>query len=243
MTRLTYLFVYGNKLSGNISIFLFSLTQLTKLDRSNNKFTYKISKVIIDLAQLNYLDLYENKLTSGIPMALGNLTQLTSLYLLKNKLTRSIHVTFTSLQHFQKLLFSKNMEGLVLDDIGNCILMMVFFSYSNNSLRELPPSLANWTQLQLQDLRKNGLTEKLLQYLTSFHKLRPLHIIICVVVFLNRSQISTNCRCWIYPTINSMEEYQYILKGSLDLFLFMSISILKCNFLFMSIPILKCDFS
>lgn len=134
-------------------------------------------------------------------MALGNLTQLTSLYLFKNKLTGSIFVTFTSLQHFQKLLFSKNMERLVPDDIDNCIPMMVSFSYSNNFSGELPPSLANWTQLQRQDLRKNGLTEKLLQYVTSFHKLRPLHIIICVVVFLNRSQISTNCKCWIYPTI------------------------------------------
>lgn len=201
MTRLTYLFVYGNKLSGNISIFLFSLTQLTKLELFNNKLTDKISEVIVDLAQLNYLDLYENKLTIDIPMALRNLTQLTSLYLFKNKLTRNISVTFTSLQHFQKLLFSKNMEGLVPNDIDSCILVMVSFSYSNNFSGELPPSLTNWTQRQLQDLRKNGLTKKLLQYLTSFHKLRPLHIIICVVVFLNRSQISTNCKCWIYPTI------------------------------------------
>lgn len=129
----------------NSMVILFSLTQLTKLDFCNSKLTDKIFEVIVELAQLNYLDLYENKLTGGILMALGNLTQLTSLYLFKNKLAGSIPVIFTSLQHLQKLLSSKNMEGLVPDDIGNCIPMIVFSSYFNSFSEELPPSLANWT--------------------------------------------------------------------------------------------------
>jgi len=54
---------------------------------------------------------------------------------------------------------------------------MRFFSVHSNKLHgALPASLANWTQLQLLDLSKNGFIGTLPQYFTLFHDLRALNI-------------------------------------------------------------------
>jgi len=126
--HISWLFLYGNKLTGSIPTELGNLTHLTGLDLRSNKLTGSIPSELGNLTQLTELYLHSNKLTGSIPTELGNLTKLTELYLHSNKLTGSIPT-----------------------ELGNLTQLTALYLHNNKLCGEIPVELKNLSNIVLDD--------------------------------------------------------------------------------------------
>ena len=88
--RVTALWLFGNRLTGEIPVELSQLSQLQLLYLSGNQLTGEIPAELGNLAQLNRLYLHGNELNGPIPSWLVNLTELRELSLWSNQLTGTI---------------------------------------------------------------------------------------------------------------------------------------------------------
>jgi len=90
LINLQELYLYNNKLIGEIPSEIGNLTNLTDLYLYYNELTGEIPSEIGNLTNLTDLYLHYNELTGEIPSEIGNLTNLTYLYLDNNQLTGEI---------------------------------------------------------------------------------------------------------------------------------------------------------
>ncbi|XP_027149510.1 leucine-rich repeat receptor-like protein kinase TDR isoform X2 [Coffea eugenioides] len=102
----------GNLLNGTVSFRSYgSLTKLTYLELDNNSLTGEIPPELGLCRSLALLNLAQNRLTGVLPVQLGNLANLQVLYLQKNKLVGVIPHQFTQLHSLQRMNFSSNSIG------------------------------------------------------------------------------------------------------------------------------------
>ncbi|XP_027070456.2 uncharacterized protein [Coffea arabica] len=102
----------GNLLNGTVSFRSYgSLTKLTYLELDNNSLTGEIPPELGLCRSLALLNLAHNGLTGVLPVQLGNLASLQVLYLQKNKLVGVIPHQFTQLHSLQRMNFSSNSIG------------------------------------------------------------------------------------------------------------------------------------
>ena len=96
MTRLTYLWLHSNELTGSIPASLGTLSNLEGLTLSNNELTGSIPD-LSRLDDLTRLGLHQNMLNGEITASLGGLDRLRSLWLHGNELTGGISDALGSL--------------------------------------------------------------------------------------------------------------------------------------------------
>ena len=88
--RVTFLYLYGNNLSGAIPAELGNLSDLGRLSLRGNNLSGAIPSQLGNLSDLHELGLGDNGLTGAIPAELGNLSNLNHLYLRENQLSGAI---------------------------------------------------------------------------------------------------------------------------------------------------------
>ena len=84
--RVTWLFLYENRLSGEIPAELGNLANLTQMALSGNELSGAIPSELSSLSNLDQLRLNNNELSGEIPSELGQLSNLESLVLSDNEL-------------------------------------------------------------------------------------------------------------------------------------------------------------
>ena len=90
LSKLTFLSLSMNNLTGNLPLSLANLTQLETFDISSNLISGSIPKELGNLKNLRYLYLSNNTLTGPIPSTLSLLTGLSDLDLSSNEISGSI---------------------------------------------------------------------------------------------------------------------------------------------------------
>jgi hypothetical protein len=105
LSRLMYLDVAYNQLTGTIPSEMGLMHQLTNLSFYNNQLTGTIPSEIGELTQLTFLDFYSNSLTGTIPSEMGLLTQLELLYFARNDLSGTMLSSLCSLPSLTDYIF------------------------------------------------------------------------------------------------------------------------------------------
>ena len=117
--RVTALWLFGNRLTGEIPVELSQLSQLQDLSLYNNQLTGEIPVELSQLSQLQDLSLYNNQLTGEIPAELGNLAQLNRLYLHGNELNGPIPSWLVNLTELRELsLWSNQLTGTIPPEVA-----------------------------------------------------------------------------------------------------------------------------
>ncbi|KAK1381317.1 LRR receptor-like kinase family protein [Heracleum sosnowskyi] len=139
LSKLNYLSLHRNNLSGTLPSSVGNLTQLQTLDLSDCKLNGSIPYQIGMLSKLKYLSLSGNDLSGTLPSSLGNLTYLEYLYVSSNYL----------------------ITGFIPSELGNLTNLSILDLSKNNLTGTIPSALGSLTKLQLMDLRFNQLSGSL----------------------------------------------------------------------------------
>ncbi|KAI6687769.1 hypothetical protein NL676_024597 [Syzygium grande] len=122
LSRLVYMDLSVNNLSGHIPHQIGLLSNLTYLDLSENRFSGKYHRS----------SMLANNLTGPIPSTLGNLPKLTDLSLFDNELTGSIPLTFGNLTKLTVLRLGTNqLTGPIPGSLGALVNLEVLELYTN----------------------------------------------------------------------------------------------------------------
>ncbi|XP_026434169.1 probable LRR receptor-like serine/threonine-protein kinase At3g47570 [Papaver somniferum] len=160
-TKLTKLYLGGNRISGKIPPSISLLTNLALLNLSYNSISGEIPPEIGDLKNLQELVLAENKISGGIPPTLGDLNKLNVLDLHGNGLSGAIPNSLGSLQRLNSMDLSRNelngsIPGQVLSGISGLSSLL---NMSRNSLSgSLPQEVRNLKNLVTIDVSHNKLS-------------------------------------------------------------------------------------
>jgi hypothetical protein len=120
LSKLYYLYLYSNQLTGSIPTELGNLINLGDLELQSNQLTGSIPPELGNLSNLQDLYLSSNQLTGSIPSSLGNLSNLTYLGLQSNQLTGSIPSSLGNLSNLYSLrLQSNQLTGSIPTSLTN----------------------------------------------------------------------------------------------------------------------------
>jgi len=127
LTKLKYINVSKNELTGIIPTFHHNMSGMTHFDMHANKFTGTLPTSLTRVASLEYLNLQGNKITGSIPFELNNLKDLHTLVLSHNELKGAIPLAFEKLPNLNSLhlqanqlsgeapIVKKEMKGYITD--------------------------------------------------------------------------------------------------------------------------------
>ncbi|KAM3731888.1 hypothetical protein ACB098_11G017200 [Castanea mollissima] len=159
-TRLTGLYVGGNKISGTIPVALQNLINLIILSMENNLFTGMIPTYFGKFQKMQGLDLSKNNLSGKIPSSIGNLTQLAELFLSQYNLEGSIPPSIGTCQSLQKLDVSENyLSGVIPQQVLQIFSLSLLLNLSHNSFSgKLPVEVDSLKNINLLDVSENKLS-------------------------------------------------------------------------------------
>ncbi|XP_059435594.1 probable LRR receptor-like serine/threonine-protein kinase At1g07650 [Corylus avellana] len=180
-TKLEYLVIPANKLSGPIPSYLGNITTLIYMSLEGNLFSGSVPLELGNLVNLEYLILSANNLTGELPIALTNLSKLTELRISSNNFTGKIPDFFQSWKQLQKLqIQASGLEGPIpssisvlssltelrisdllgdgseFPNLSNMTSMTRLMLRSCNLSGSIPPYISEMTKLQILDLSFNG---------------------------------------------------------------------------------------
>ncbi|GMY05972.1 probable leucine-rich repeat receptor-like serine/threonine-protein kinase At3g14840 isoform X1, partial [Fagus crenata] len=180
-TKLEYLSITVNNLSGPIPSYLGNITTLIYMSIESNLFSGTIPPELGNLVNLTNLILSANNFTSDLPVALTNLTRLTELRISSNNFIGRIPDFFQSWKRLQKLeIQASGLEGPLPSSISvlsNLIELRIsdllgggseFPPLNNMTLMNrlscnlsgpIPAYISSMTNLQTLDLSFNNLEE------------------------------------------------------------------------------------
>ncbi|KAK1381296.1 hypothetical protein POM88_028040 [Heracleum sosnowskyi] len=182
LSKLNYLSLHNNYLTGELPSSFGNLIQLQTLDLSYRGLDGSMPYQIGMLSKLKDLSLQNNYLTGKIPssfgevhIALGSLTELNYQNLGYNRLTGSIPV-FKNCSSLLEIDLSQNMlSGHIPEGLGNCSSLEYVYLAGNNFTESVPYTLCGFSNLHSFDLKQNC------PDLTS-HKKRTVFFVLCIVL-------------------------------------------------------------
>ncbi|KAK4487011.1 hypothetical protein RD792_006326 [Penstemon davidsonii] len=128
LSRLEFLTLQTNELSGNLSFFINrGLSTLKGIYLGSNRFSGRIPNSISNLSNLNVLELSSNYFSGPVPIILGNLHNLEKLNLQINQFTNDLSV----------------IEQDFLTSLANCRYLKVLSIASNSITGLLPKSISS----------------------------------------------------------------------------------------------------
>ncbi|XP_057490621.1 receptor protein-tyrosine kinase CEPR2-like [Actinidia eriantha] len=151
LKNLTWIFLGGLNLRGEIPESIFELTALQTLDISGNEISGNFPKSISKLQNLIKIELFQNNLTGELPRELADLT-----------LLQEIDIS------------SNQMFGKLPPEIGNLKNLTVFQLYKNNFSGELPPGFGDLHHLKSFSIYRNSFSG---EFLENFGRFSPLNVI------------------------------------------------------------------
>ncbi|GMY13603.1 MDIS1-interacting receptor like kinase 2-like isoform X6 [Fagus crenata] len=158
LSKLTFLHLSENHLTGKLSPLITNLTQLRVFYISSNLISGPIPNELGKLKNLSFLDLSYNKFTGSIPSALGLLTNLYLLDLSFNEINGSIVSEIGLLKNLSKLDLQQNkLTGSIPLSLGQ-LTNLTYFSLSSNQINGfIPPEIGNMMNLSSLHLNNNKL--------------------------------------------------------------------------------------
>ena len=122
--RVTWLFLYENRLSGEIPAELGNLANLTQMALSGNELSGAIPSELSNLSNLEGLSLPDNRLSGEIPPELSSLSNLDQLRLNNNELSGEIPSELGQLSNLESLVLSDNeLRGCVPSSLQDRLIM------------------------------------------------------------------------------------------------------------------------
>ncbi|XP_059068371.1 putative leucine-rich repeat receptor-like serine/threonine-protein kinase At2g24130 [Cryptomeria japonica] len=217
-TPLQDLELHNNSLSGNIPWeFGAKLSQLQKLLLWGNRLTGRIPNSLSNCTQLNVIDLRVNKLDGTVPMEFSQLSNLERLFLGTNRLVSGSSnslVILSALSNCSLLeqihLGENELTGTLPPSIDLLPSKLSIFNLSYNYLDgQIPPQIANLSNLTLLDLQWNFFNGSIPSSLRRLTKLERL--------FLGKNSLQGNISTEIgdLPRLGLMSLYQNQLSGSI----------------------------
>jgi hypothetical protein len=177
LDRLVVMYLYGNRLFGQIPEQLGVLGNLERLVLRDNQFFGPIPQELGNLSNLLYLDLSQNQLSSSIPVSVFHLVGLAQLDLYQNSLNGALPDEIGTLMQIISIDLSSNrLIGSLPRSFGQ-LQTLSNLNLSHNLLNySLPDSFANLTSLQSLDLSYNDLSGTIPEYLARFKDLTSLNL-------------------------------------------------------------------
>ncbi|KAM3700637.1 hypothetical protein ACB098_05G111500 [Castanea mollissima] len=176
-TKLEFMSITVNNLSGPIPSYLGNITTLIYMSIESNLFSGTVPPELGNLVNLENLILSANNLTGELPIALTNLTTLTELRISSNNFIGKIPDVFQSWKQLQKLeIQASGLEGPIPSSISvlsNLTELRISDLLGNGS--EFPP-LNNMTGMNRLMLRSCNLSGPIPAYISQMTKLQTLDL-------------------------------------------------------------------
>ncbi|CAH1438698.1 unnamed protein product [Lactuca virosa] len=176
LSRLRFLYLGYNKISGVIPTNLSHCSNLKDLRLNNNKLVGSIPKGIGLLSKLTFMVVQYNNLTGGIPPFLGNITSIKVFSANDNPFGGSIPNT---LGHWKSLIEIDcggcNLSGIIPQSIYN-LSLLTYFSLPENQLIGTLPLVTMLPYLVYLQLWGNQLTGPLPRWISNCSKLQHLEV-------------------------------------------------------------------
>ena len=150
-------------------------SRLRFVNLSGNKLTGTIPISITDLKTITYLDLSDNLYSGEIPATIGQMIHLKALFLSHNNFSSLPDAVFQNLTKLETLFLNHNRLKTLPDAMGQLTHLRTLH-LSDNFLATLPSSLENLTELRYLNLSHNRLIT-IPNYITTFTQLEELHIV------------------------------------------------------------------
>ncbi|MBO1348618.1 MAG: putative Ig domain-containing protein [Hormoscilla sp. GUM202] len=159
LSSLQYLWLYNNDLSGTLPSELGDLTNLHLLDLNDNSLSGPIPSELGELGNLQFLDLYSNDLSGPIPSELGELGNLQELDLNHNSLSGPIPSELGSLGNLRILDLNHNsLSGPIPSELGSLGNLRILELNHNSLSGPIPSELGSLSNLIELDLDGNYLS-------------------------------------------------------------------------------------
>ncbi|KAG8075517.1 hypothetical protein GUJ93_ZPchr0006g45051 [Zizania palustris] len=171
LTKLTYLWLAGMNMTGEIPEAFSSLTNLTQIDLSNNMLTGAIPAWVWRHQKLKYLYLYKNALNGDLPrnVTAANLIEID---LSSNQLRGEMPEDFGKLNNLTLLfLYFNRITGKIPASIGLLPSLTDIRLFGNQLSGELPPELGKNSPLSNLEICNNNLSGRLPETLCANKKL------------------------------------------------------------------------
>uniref|UniRef100_A0A2N9HKX4 Protein kinase domain-containing protein n=1 Tax=Fagus sylvatica TaxID=28930 RepID=A0A2N9HKX4_FAGSY len=165
LKKLTYLWMAGSNLIGEIPDTIGEMEALVHLDLAKNSLSGKIPSSLFMPKNLSIVYLYRNQLSGEIPRVVEALN-IDVIDLSDNKLNGTIPEDFGRLRNMSGLsLFFNQLSGKIPDSIGRLPRLMILKLFTNNFSGTLPPDLGRYSKLQEFQVSSNRLTGNLPEHL------------------------------------------------------------------------------
>ncbi|KAL6202045.1 hypothetical protein ACLB2K_025756 [Fragaria x ananassa] len=176
-TKLQYLSITVNNLSGPIPSYLGNISTLIYLSVENNMFSGIVPPELGNLVNLQNLILSANNLTGELPAALMNLTKLTELRISSNNFTGRMPDSFQSWNQLQKLeIQASGLQGPIPSTISVLSNLTELRISDLNGGGSVFPNLSHMTNLQTLMLRSCNLSGPIPSDLSPMSQLKILDL-------------------------------------------------------------------
>ncbi|CAK9168314.1 unnamed protein product [Ilex paraguariensis] len=156
LKNLTWLYLAGSHLRGEIPDSIFELEALQTLDISNNKISGNFPRSISKLKNLYKIELFKNNLTGEIPPELGNLTLLQEIDISANQMYGKIPPEVGNLKNLTVFqIFKNNFSGEIPATFGDMQHLKAFSIYRNSFFGKFPENLGRFSPLNSIDISEN----------------------------------------------------------------------------------------
>ncbi|KAL5577850.1 hypothetical protein UlMin_019549 [Ulmus minor] len=176
-TKLDFLVLSVNKLSGPIPGFLGNITTLRALGLESNMFSGTVPPEFGKLVNLEILYLSANNLTGELPLSLTNLTKLQELRISSNNFTGKMPDFFQSWKQIQKLeMEASGFEGPIPSNLSVLSNLTELRISDLNGESSVFPDLRNMKAMQRLMLRSCNIRGRIPEYISTFTNLKTLDL-------------------------------------------------------------------
>uniref|UniRef100_A0A2N9HM74 non-specific serine/threonine protein kinase n=1 Tax=Fagus sylvatica TaxID=28930 RepID=A0A2N9HM74_FAGSY len=194
LKKLTYLWMAGSNLIGEIPDTIGEMEALVHLDLAKNSLSGKIPSSLFMPKNLSIVYLYRNQLSGEIPRVVEALN-IDVIDLSDNKLNGTIPEDFGRLRNMSGLsLFFNQLSGKIPDSIGRLPRLMILKLFTNNFSGTLPPDLGRYSNASRVPAFDNNLTGKLPKSLGNCSYLR--------IVSVYNNNLSGNIPSGLWKTLD-----------------------------------------